>query len=515
MRYKSFTSRFLTAALFLLISGCSVLPINEEPVSFGDLPQFTETRLSREFRPLIDSYPDLSGHSLLLDSQESLSERLWLVGMAEKTLDVQYFLWSSDTSGYLFMQSLLAAAERGVKVRILIDGFSIADRHRQLAVLESVPNVDIRVYNPFIAKTGFGRVLNLIFNFDRLNQRMHNKSLIADHSVAIVGGRNIGDHYFGYADDMNFYDADITSVGPVVDDVSSSFNDYWNSPWAIPVPQFMPVQQSFNSETALDDFMSTDFGSSIEQTFNLTDSELTARLETLKKALIWAPTEFIADTPHGYISTNGDDQPKWVARTLSSLIESSEENITIESAYFVMDEPALEGLRRKVDSGVEVNVLTNSLASNNLIINHASYAMFRDQMLDIGLNLFELRPEINRCHDSRCENQEKYALHAKTAVFDYQTIYVGSMNFNLRSAYINTESGMIVHSPELALQLRQNIDRKMNLGHCWQVGKLDDDIFWVGSQNGQVHISREEPQSNWLQRFEVDLLTKLPGTAYY
>ncbi|TCS42498.1 phospholipase D family protein [Reinekea marinisedimentorum] len=515
MRFKNLTSQLIPVYLMLVLSSCSVLPINEEPLKLAASDQKTETTLSRALAGVVEENQGNSGHHLLLNAPNSLSERLWLADLAENTLDVQYFLWNSDTSGKLFLQSLLAAAERGVKVRILIDGFSIADRNDELALIQTVPNVEVRVYNPFVAKTGFGRLVSFAIYFERLNQRMHNKSLIADGTLAIVGGRNIGDHYFGYSDEMNFYDADILSVGPVVEEVTASFEDYWNSPWAISVSQLNPGKQLAENSFPLKEFLSEGFSTELNQPYQFTQLEKDAHLQMLKDAFIWAPSEFIADTPAGYQRFGNNDELKQVARKLGSMIREAEEEIIIESAYFVMDEQDLQDLKEIISNGVEVSVLTNSLASNNLIINHASYALFRDQMLDTGMNLFEMRPEFSVCTELGCTTNDKNALHAKTAIFDNETVYVGSMNFNLRSAFINTESGMIIHSPELAFQLRQDVGRKMNLNHCWQVAKLDDEIFWVGMKDGNLEVTKEEPQSNWLKRFEVDLITKLPGTAYY
>lgn len=297
IRFKNLATRLVPALLLLITSGCNMLPVNEQPLELAADKGNLDTSLTREFASVIEENPGSSGHYLLLNPQNSLEERLWLVDMAEQTLDVQYFLWNSDTTGKLFMQSLLAAAERGVEVRILIDGFSIADRNDQLALIDTIPNVQVRVYNPFVAKTGFGRLVSFVFYFERLNQRMHNKSLIADNSLSIVGGRNIGDHYFGYSDEMNFFDADILSVGPVVDEVTASFEDYWNSPWAIPASQLSDVDYEGEQDFSVDAFMSEDFGSEVDQHYKFTELETRAHLEMLKESFLWGPSEFIADTP--------------------------------------------------------------------------------------------------------------------------------------------------------------------------------------------------------------------------
>lgn len=506
---------FSIALTIVMVSGCNVLPINEEPLDITNLEEFPESTLSHEFSAVVEGNPGESGHKLLLDPQNSLTERLWLADRAEKTLDVQYFLWNSDTSGRLLMQSLLRAANRGVQVRILIDGFSIADRNDQLALINSVDNVEVRIYNPFMANSIFGRVMSFFADFDRLNRRMHNKSFIADNVLAITGGRNIGDHYFGYGDDMNFHDADILSVGPVVDEVTASFEDYWNSPWVIAVDKLKNIDQQKVKDGSIEAFLDSDFETTLKQQASFTELESQVRSKQLMDSFVWGESHFVVDTPGGYQNYKTADQPKEVAATLSKLSVESKQEVILESAYFVLDEDGLAALQQMTNAGVKVRVLTNSMASNNLVINHASYALFRSQMLDTGIDLFELRPDMAGCKDDNCDDQPSTALHAKTAIFDHETVYVGSMNFNLRSAYINTETAMLVKSKKLAFELGQSIQKRMNLQSCWQVGKIGEEIFWVSYQDGEVELTREEPQSNWLDRFEVDMLTKLPGTAYY
>lgn len=507
--HQIFTAILLTVVTAL--SGCVSIdpapPDNTvDPLSYGQ----PNSALKQFFSDSIQNNPDQSGHKLLLDGKEALAERLWMVENAENRIDVQYFLWDDDLSGQLFMQQLLRAADRGVKVRILIDGFSVANRNRQLASIDQYPNIELRVYNPFAARTGFGRILNFLVDFERLNRRMHNKSLIVDQTLVITGGRNIGDHYFGFDEEVDFLDADILSVGPVVNKVANAFDYYWSSNWSVPVSRLPDTRLTLKNLNDLKSFVSEDLVALFPQSPEFSEAEKTSHLNNLTAALVWAPTTYIADVP-----ARQSNQLKDVAVALGKHIDSAEEEVLIESAYFVVDETATDSLRSLSDRGVRIRVLTNSLASNNLIINHASYAMTRDFMLENGLELYEMRPQFGSCFYEDCSDRRQIALHAKTAVIDRSLVYVGSMNLNLRSAYLNTESAMFIESETLAFELTKNIHKKMNLENSWQAAKLNDEIFWVGYRNGELELNREEPESSWLERIEVDLLTRLPGTEYY
>ncbi len=509
------------AALVLIISSCSVFP--EQEVAIKPEPTLTSTfqhtSLAQIYKTIDGSVENRSGNLLLRDGQQALAERLYLTDVAEKAIDAQYFIWNSDNSGKLLMQRILNAAERGVKVRILIDGFSVGERNDQLSYIDHHPNVEIRVYNPFIARTLLGRFWNFVTDFDRLNQRMHNKAFIVDGTVAITGGRNIGDAYFFYSDEINFNDVDLFSVGPVVGQVSQSFNDYWYSPWAIPITEL--VKNSYNDEIAqgLDDFLSANLTDFLGHDLITSKYQLYKHFEQLVGRLTWAPTTFVADIPAGEVELE-KNEPKAVAVAIGAAVANSTDEVLIESAYLVVNDFGLSFFESVNKEGVRIRALTNSMASNNLLINHASYAMVREQMLDSGLELYELKPQIDACLEAiidsvSCDPQKKVALHAKSAVFDNKTVYVGSMNFNLRSAFLNTESAVFIDSPELANELSLQILSNMDLIRSWQTIKIGDEVVWMTYRNGEFEVARQEPSTTWLERVEVDVLTKLPGTEFY
>jgi putative cardiolipin synthase len=505
----------------LILFGCSTLPINRSVTQVEVLPSdhYSNTLLAQTFSS--DRLDGFSGNLLLRNGHQALVERLYLIDAAEKNIDAQYFLWNNDNTGKLLLQRLILAANRGVAIRVLIDGFSITEHHKQLAYLATHPNVDIRVYNPIVGSQMLSRVVNFATGFDRLNQRMHNKSFVFDGNVAITGGRNIGDAYFFYDEHYNFYDMDVFSVGPVVNEVTSSFNNYWGSPWAIPIDYIYKTQRNDESRAFLDALIKQDFSYFLkfdEAKAVASISFLTNYYQQLSKKLIWAPTEFIYDKPGG-IEPLAEDQPKVVAVEIAELVRRSQVQVLIESAYFVLDKRSIEIFKQLDQNGVDVKVLTNSMASNNLLMNHAGYAMVRENILDTGAEIYELKPSIESCLAMvAVENNCKHhlvGLHAKTAVFDRKSVYIGSLNFNMRSAFINTEAALVIESPEIAAELAEIILQNMTLANSWQAILHGDDVAWMVEQNQQIALVTQEPSTNWLERIGVDLFSWIPGAEYY
>lgn len=503
--------------LLAIISGCAELPTKQTGVLSVPEP-YGEGVLGEVFSSPEGTGEDESGFILLRDGKQALRERLNLIEISERNIDMQYYIWNSDQSGRLLMQQLFIAAERGIKVRLLLDDFSVGDRNDQLLAINSHPNIEVRIHNPFMVRSGMGKWLNFSLDFDRLNHRMHNKTFTVDSVVTITGGRNIGDEYFDYNEQINFDDVDLLSVGPVVQQVSKSFIDYWNSPWAVPVEQLLE-DDSKPDETATQEFISDDIASFLDEPPQ-DPFLLQSHFYKLKNELIWAPAEFVADEPGGTEGGAFGDGPKRVALRLVELAAESEQDILIESAYFVLNDEALEVARQLSDKGVTIRALTNSMSSNDVLPNHSSYAMVREDMLDSGIELYELRPDAESCPElignaAYCDEDSYLGLHAKTAVFDNEIVYVGSMNLNLRSAYLNTEAAMIVKSPILALELSEQIELNMKPENCWKVLKKDGDLIWVTTRKGVEETSDNEPLTSWLERFEKGFLELVPGAEYY
>lgn len=510
----------MTALLLVVLSSCTSIPSKKVDSSQPSQKYYKDSKLSEIFSSTVRGHGDKSGFNLVKDGDLALRKRLLLADIAEQTIDAQYYIWNSDKSGNLFAQKLIQAADRGVSVRIILDDFSVGDSNEQLLAVNSHANIQIRVYNPFVNRSGVAKWLNFAFDFERLNRRMHNKTYTVDGVAAIVGGRNIGDEYFNRNERLNFRDLGLFTVGPVVKQVSQSFQEYWDSPWAIPIDLLVtshPDQVDKNQlDALLHDYQA---GLSEISSSGKTDSPETYFNHSINE-LVWAPATFIYDRPGGENKEAYSEGAKRVARHLIQLAEKSEKEILIESAYFVLGETALELAGRLHDKGVRMRALTNSMASNDVLPNHASYAMVREEMLEHGIELYELRPDAESCLETvgrkeYCDEDSFLGLHSKAAVFDRATIYVGSYNFNLRSAYLNTEVGMIIYSPVLAETLTKQIELNMKRENSWQAMIRDSQVIWVTEKNGKEETSTHEPRTSWLERVKKGLLTLMPGAQYY
>lgn len=503
-----------------MLTSCGSIPTKQNKISQPAPKYYADSHLAKIYSSAVKENRGKSGFVLLRDGHRALNQRLYLADIAEHTIDAQYYIWNSDKSGKHLAQKLIQAADRGVSVRVILDDFSVGDRNEQLLAVSSHPNIRIRVYNPFVNRSGAAKWLNFALDFERLNRRMHNKTYTVDGVAAIVGGRNIGDEYFDDNDHLNFRDLDLFTVGPVVQPVSKSFQEYWDSPWAIPIDRLVTSNLDQEGKKQLDALLADNqTGLSQIAPSGKTVSPQSHFIQSVND-LVWAPAVFIYDQPGGKDKEAYTEGPKRVASHLLQLAENSEKEILIESAYFVFDEPALQLTARLSDRGVKIRALTNSMASNDVLPNHSSYAMVREDMLKQGIELYELRPDAQSClatvgKKAYCDEDSILGLHAKAAVFDRQTIYVGSCNLNLRSAYLNTEVGMFVDSPVLAETLIQQIELNLKRENSWQPVLRGDQIVWLTETNGKEETFTHEPHTRWLQRIEEGLFTLVPGSQYY
>ena len=519
--------RRLSAILFLipllLLVGCTSLPVDIDKPGSQALRSGEGTELGRLVVPLVAQHPERSGFVLLDTGREALAARLALLDRAERAFDAQYYIWNSDRSGRYLAGRLLHAAERGVAVRLLIDDWNVAGRDNALLALDAHPNIEVRVFNPNSGRSGIDKWLSFVANFGRLNRRMHDKSFVVDASVAIVGGRNIGDEYFDLNSEFNFRDRDLLAVGPVVAPVSESFDAFWNSDWAYPITavarnlpaptQLEAAQQRLLQESEnIPDFLRAPIS-----TIDNQDPDFPADL----KDAIWAPALFVFDPPYRPSETTDTNQRKLVAKTLNEFVQAAREKILVESAYLVLGDVQLASLGAVRSRGVEVKALTNSLASNDVIPNHAAYARTRRAMLEHGMDIYELRPDAASCMQliqapGACEHGMLLGLHAKSMVIDRDTVYVGSLNVNLRSIYLNFETALVVFSSELAERITADIERDMAPENSWQV-RLDGDgaLEWVGEADGKEKTWRHEPEAGFGKRLNSEIWSLFPMEKYF
>jgi putative cardiolipin synthase len=479
----------------------------------------TAADLAASVSAAADRHPGLAGVLLLDTGAEALEQREALVAAAKLSIDAQYYIWNSDASGRYLAGQLLAAARRGVRVRVVLDDINSGGRDAVFAALAAEPNVEIRIYNPNRVRQGAWRVAGLLRDFDRVNRRMHNKSFTVDGAVTIVGGRNIGDEYFDLDPEMNFRDRELLAVGPVVADARVSFDAFWTSPLTRPVEK-LAAGEEIPDRAGIDAAIraaSTEMKALGHRP--LRDAELHFVREALPH-LDWASARLLFDPPPTRAEIEGADRASRVALALESLLASGKREVLVESAYFIPGDASLQQARVLREQGVTIRALTNSLASNDLVTNHSGYAKRRIPILKAGIELHELRPDAPACvklvrTSIACRSGPAFSLHSKSAVVDRRTVYVGSFNLNLRSAYLNSETAMIVESPALATRIAESIDELMLPVNSWRVERSGKGALrWVSQSAGRETVDVHEPMSSAWRRFQSRLYRLVPMEKY-
>jgi putative cardiolipin synthase len=520
-------SRVKPAALgsvLLLVTACASLP--PEPAPRGDaLPRsVTETSaLAGLARTAAAAHRNDCGIRVLDSGREAFLERAALIEAAQRSIDAQYYIWNSDATGRYLAARLLSAAERGVRVRVLLDDINVAGRDSALALIDRHPNVEIRIYNPAAERKGLRKVLGFLREFTRLNRRMHNKSFTVDGSVTILGGRNIGDEYFDAGEHLNFRDRDVTVIGAVVADASAMFDDFWNSALARPVGELVPNGAAPHAAAARGpDGPERQRLDALFGALPQGDAAGVALFGRSVAAMQWAPARLVHDVPPDPEEVGNTSVSQACARTLGAVAGEARNEILVESAYLVLDRETVDAMRAMHARGLRVRALTNSLASNDVTANHAAYARRRDAMLAGGMELYELRPDAASCrtlvmNPAACGPGHVFGLHAKTFVFDRRTVYVGSLNLNLRSRFLNAESGLVIDSPAIAERIAADIELNMEPRNSWHVvADASGRAQWLqqDGEGGAVTTVHHDPEVSWARRMRAALIAALPLEKY-
>ncbi|SIQ75461.1 putative cardiolipin synthase [Alkalispirochaeta americana] len=501
---------FLSLAFAVTLGGCSTIGRPQElPLDHRMLP--AETGRLQEFAAAGEDRlaEGESGLLLLPGNRDALDWRLAMVDNAQESIDAQYFLWDDDYTGRLMLKRLLWAADRGVQVRILVDDIFLTHSDRSIAALTNHPNMDIRIFNPNPARrTRAASAFRFMLEFRRLNRRMHNKLFIADGQVAITGGRNIGDNYFGVARGYNFRDLDVLVVGPVVDDMAQSFDDYWNSPYAFPgrklhrrgTEEYLErVRERLEDDIARDPRRLV-FPAEISAWDHL--------LYYGARELVPARVRFVADHP-----VERDDRE--VVRSLTDLLngnEGSVREILIITPYFIPDEGVLEIFHQLEQDQVDVRLLVPSLASINHTAVHSHYRPHRETLLEKGVELFEYHHEpggTGRLYADTAPFQADYiSMHLKAVISGHRKSYVGSLNFDPRAMRINTENGLIIDSRLFNEQLRAIVAPLCEEDQAWTVILNPDGrgLIWTSDEGER----RSPPARGPVQRLGEFLARLLP-----
>ena len=472
------------------------------------------TTLGRDFVTELAANPGKTGVFLLPDGRDAFAARALLARKAEKSIDLQYYMYHQDTVGGLLTYEMLRAADRGVRVRMLIDDIYGNEDEDTWVALDAHPNIEVRLWNPW--KRGNNRLIQSIFRFKDINYRMHAKSFTVDNQATVLGGRNIGDEYFDADTDVAFSDIDVLSIGPSVAEVSSEFDEYWNSEFAYPVN----ILARQGSEQDLDVLRDARTAFYEEQTTSsyvkaLTDSGLAHGLADGSLGFGWSEARVIHDSSQKKtLGKKGKDE--LLISQLAPYITGAKKTADIVSPYFVPGDNAADALCKLAQDGVQVRILTNSLASNDVSAVHAGYSKYRRKLLRCGVQLFELDESLKDREGKAftwLPGLKKSSLHAKTMVFDGEIMFVGSFNFDQRSLNINNEIGLVFHDPEIAgaaaNQFEDNVNKVAFQVEFSREGGSQD-MHWVGGQGGPDTVMEKEPYATTVQKLTVGILKWLP-----
>lgn len=490
------------ALILLVAAGCATIDYDYPRQESRHLQDTSDTYLGKLIEPAVATHPpDESGFYPMNDGVDALSTRLLLAGRAEKSIDAQYYLIKNDIVGRVFIYTLLQAADRGVRVRLLVDDMFTSGYDTGLAALDSHPNFEIRIFNPFHRGVG-GRAQSAVTGFGRINRRMHNKSFTADNQITIIGGRNIADEYFGVREDAKFGDLDVMGIGPVVEDVSNMFDTYWNHEAALPVPAF--VKELDDPQAALNELRDS-LARSLDEVRDSRYAEAVRKhyleyLEPGKRFFEWAPYSLVVDSPDKGVKKKADEADS-ITTPLIDSIRAAERELIVVSPYFVPLKSGVEGLARLEERGVEVIVITNSLAANNQFTVHGGYAPSRKPLLEAGVRIYEVRPDADVAGTEFIDaSGAKATLHTKAFIVDDKEVFIGSFNFDPRSADLNTELGVIIRDPELALIYTVLVQDKLQDQTFEVFLNEDGKLRWRGYDDGEEIIYDKEPETTWFER---------------
>lgn len=478
-----------------------------------------ETALGRGFAAAAAAHPGQGAFVLLEDGAAAFLARAGLVRRAERAVDLQYYIYEGDRAGSVLAYELLRAAERGVRVRLLLDDSGIGLRDRALAELDAHRNVEVRVFNPTAQRGGLARIVEFLTRVSRLNRRMHNKILAVDGVAAIVGGRNIGDHYFGAHRSVGFRDYDVLAFGPPAAEAGASFDRFWNSDHAFAIGALRPADRELPEARA------AALGARLERAIAKAMPDYAARSgaafdaladRTREQAVHWAVGRVVSEPPERIAGAAADGV---VLAELARALAGAEREVLIESAYFVPQDAGVALLAGLARRGVKVMVLTNALASSDVPAVHAGYAPYRRALLEAGVALHEFRrrPRGGRRWIAwRRGGEHETSLHAKVLVIDRRLAWIGSFNMDPRSARLNTEVGVMVESPSLAAELAGHIAADCDPAHAWRLALEPDatgapGLVWHGVREGRAVRFEAEPDAGFWRRAQQKAFRLLPG----
>ena len=503
MRVAYSWRRVLAVSWLAGVAGCAQLPEHPDPPDAVTPSVAEDTALDRALAPVEARHPENSGFRLVIEGREAFAVRAQSARMAARSLDVQTYIWHADTTGLFLAQQVLEAADRGVQVRLLVDDMDARAKNAGFAALAVHPRIEVRLFNPFATRSGGLRLAGEgVRDFSRINRRMHNKSWIADNRIALVGGRNLGDEYFSASDAVNFVDLDFVMIGPVVRDVSASFDRFWNSSSAWPMESLDAAAVNEAALEKLRDRLAAHAAAARDSEYAqaLRDDDGIRKLAAGEWALQWsARYRFVSDDPAKVTMKKRDAARAAVAVAIAPMIRDSQQQVQVISPYFVPGKRGTASLIKRAKAGTRVQILTNSLAANDVAAVHGGYSRHRKQLVEGGVALWELKPAGGKAAESSIKGSSGASLHTKALTADGRASFVGSYNLDPRSTWLNTEQGVLVEDPVLAGQLSGIFALQTNGSRAWQVSLEGDELRWT---DGELSYD-SDPKASAGQRFQA------------
>jgi putative cardiolipin synthase len=515
-------ARLLAAFTALTLSGCATYRLDvPKPASYA-LPATPDSALAHALAPALGAHPGQSALALLQYGSLAFLSRAALADLAERSLDVQYYIYEADDSGFVLADRLLAAARRGVRVRLLVDDNNLVRSEDRLATLAGQPNFEVRVFNPYRNRVRWMRPFEFATSFGRVQRRMHNKIFAVDGQVAVIGGRNIGDNYFDLHRGVNFSDLELLAAGPVAEAAVASFDEYWNSAWAVPIEAFLKRMPTAAEAEVVAGEIAARAGRTEDVRENygpvlaaMRDLVLGANFE------FWGAAELVVDPPEKIDESRRAPSP--LLARVYGLWRAARSEVLVESAYLVPLRAGADLIAARARAGVRVAMLTNSLASTDVVPVHAGYAKRRRELLAAGVELYEFQAEARRRPGERRYFRRMSggaSLHSKVMVIDRTLTWVGSFNIDPRSALINTELAVLVHSPELAEATAELVLADLAPDRAWRLSlepprQRTGRMFWTGERDGETVRLTGEPGATHWQRFMAELMRWIPGLDHF
>jgi cardiolipin synthase C len=518
----------LVVLIVAVLSGCASLPPGSDfaKKASSALAHPEETRLGRQFENAAREHNGNSGFRIIPVGADGFLIRMQMINTAERTLDLQYFIFRGDETGRLLTDAVLHAADRGVRVRVLIDDGETEAGDEQITALEAHPSVEIRIFNPFAYRghTTLFRAIEFMFDSSRLDYRMHNKLLVVDNSVALIGGRNIGDQYFQIDPESQFADDDVFAAGPIAKQLSATFDEYWNSALSIPAEALSGGKSSHAALSDHRDVLNEQNrqlkADGVDYVKRVATGEPFDGMISGRLPLIWAPAQLICDSPEKKKVENGAMVGRLMHRPVAKATAAVQSELLMVTPYLIPGQEGMQLFKELRQRDVRVRVLTSSLESSTVLMAQSGYMQYRVPLLESGVELYEIRSLLGNAKGSgqtaAISRYGNYSLHAKLFVFDRQRLFIGSMNFDQRSMHLNTEIGLIIDSPTLAQQIAARFEAMVQPVNSYLLALRPDDaggaprLVWVTQEGGKTVEYDKEPARSDGQRFEVNVLSLLP-----